>query len=79
MRYCRGCCRARRTKIKRSTWRKTRKKGVIVRVGTDVYEGVNAVPEGEIKKMLQDGSGGMGKPPGSKPRADKPVKRHVAG
>jgi hypothetical protein len=29
------------------------KKGVIVRVGTDVYEGVNAVPEGEIKKLLR--------------------------
>ncbi len=29
------------------------KKGVIVRVGNDIYEGVNAVPEGEIKKMLR--------------------------
>jgi hypothetical protein len=29
------------------------KRGVIVRVGSDVYEGVNAVPDGEVKVMLR--------------------------
>jgi hypothetical protein len=30
------------------------KRGVIVRVGNQVYEGVGAVPEGEVKKLLRN-------------------------